>query len=184
MELALREAEFENLRAAPPILYQMSHPPKFMPAMIATYAAIIAYQLEKKLTDGSYSKAGLYIGMKPSTISSHEVKDVAELRAAVLASGTVPPFMPVTRFKGRVAVDGGLVDNPPVQLLKPVEEKGGRTLVLATRFAPSDSKGNRLVLRPSQALRVDKFSIIDGEGIKQAYEQGLRDGEAFMREIT
>jgi predicted acylesterase/phospholipase RssA len=179
MEFAFGEAELAKLKAAPPIRIQICQSPRFMPSFIAAYGAIAAYQIEKQLTDGLYSKAGRYIGMKAVHISTHDIETVEELRLAILASGTVPPFMPRIMFQGKPALDGGLVDNPPVNLLRETESKGGRTLVLATRAGQSVYTDQRITLYPSTPILVNKFSITDGEGVRKAYELGLRDGEAF-----
>lgn len=184
MELAFGEEELVRLKAQPPIFIQICQPPYFMPSFIAAYGAIAAYQIEKKLTNGLYSKAGRYIGMKAIHISTHDIETVEELRVAILASGTVPPFMPRILFQGKPALDGGLVDNPPINLLKATETKGGRTLVLATRAGQSIYTHQRITLYPSIPIMVNKFSITDGEGVRKAYELGLRDGEAFAQRLT
>lgn len=181
MDMAFGEEELALLKKQPPILIQICQPPRFLPAIIATYGAIAAYQIEKKLTDGLYSKAGRYIGMKAIHVSTHDLTSAKELQLSILASGSVPPFMPVVNFMGKPSVDGGLVDNPPVELLKQVEIRGGRTLILATRAGKSVYTDKRITLYPSTPIKVNKFSITDGDGVRNAYEMGLRDGEAFAR---
>ena len=61
-----------------------------------------------------------------------------------------------------------------------VEAEGARTLVLSTRPAkPLESTELRTVMRPSAPAEVNKFSVTDADGLRKAYELGLRDGEAF-----
>ncbi len=102
-----------------------------------------------------------------------------------MATAAVPPFMPLGRLNGRAALDGGLVDNPPLLQLGPVEASGGRTLVLSTRSARSlQSSALRTVVRPSQPIAVDKFSVTDASGFRDAYRLGLRDGADFARGLS
>jgi predicted acylesterase/phospholipase RssA len=106
----------------------------------------------------------------------------AELVAALMASASVPPFMPVGRIGGLAALDGGLVDNVPVEPLPGVEARGGKTLVILSRRyrAFPDVKG-RTYVQPSEPVPIGQFDITNPAGIRKAYELGLRDGEAFAR---
>ncbi|WP_237368267.1 hypothetical protein [Rhizobium sp. SL42] len=65
-------AELVALKAAPPILIQLSRPPAWMPGGLAAIGSIAAYQLEKAVTSGSYSRAGVISassrpGSRPTT---------------------------------------------------------------------------------------------------------------------
>ncbi len=63
------DLELAALRAAHEILIQLTHPPRFMPPLIAAYAAIGAYQVEKVLGGAAHSRAGRHIGLTPSWVS-------------------------------------------------------------------------------------------------------------------
>lgn len=179
------ELELAALRAAPEVLIQLTHPPRFMPPLIAAYAAIGAYQVEKVWLGAAHSRAGRHVGLFPSWVSTHEVAAPAELVAALMGTAAVPPFMPVGLVNGRPALDGGLVDNPPVDRIAEVEAQGGRTLVLTTRAGRSMAEvENRTVVRPSVPILSSRFAVTDGEAIRAAYELGVRDGEAFAKGLA
>ena len=92
--------------------------------------------------------------------------------------------MPVGKVAGAAALDGGLVDNVPVGPLAAFEAAGERTLVLATRrYKALPDIPNRLYVQPSQPIRVNKFAVTDGEGIRAAYRLGLADGAAFAASL-
>lgn len=185
LEAIFGETELAALRAAPPVFIQVAHPPGWMPGAAAALSSIGAYQIEKLVTGAAHSSAGRYIGLTPDWVSTHDARTPADIADALMATAAVPPFMPIGRVHGRAALDGGLVDNPPLLRLADVEAQGGRTLVLSTRSArPLDSTPLRSVVRPSQPIRVDKFSVTDANGIRQAYELGLRDGEDFARRLA
>lgn len=178
------DMELAALKAAPDIHIQVTHPPSFMPALVAAYAAIAAYQVEKVVTGAAHSRAGRHLGLTASWISTHALESREELVDALMGTATVPPFMPVGLVNGRPALDGGLVDNPPVDRIAEVEKAGGRTLVLTTRAGkPMPEVANRTVARPSVPILSSRFAVTDAAAIRAAYELGLRDGEAFARSL-
>jgi predicted acylesterase/phospholipase RssA len=96
----------------------------------------------------------------------------------------VPPFMPITNVGGRPAFDGGLVDNVPVAPIEPVEASGGRSLVLLTRiYQHLPQVPGRTYVQPSRRIRVKQFDVTDPDGMRDAYELGLKDGAAFAQAI-
>jgi predicted acylesterase/phospholipase RssA len=178
-----KDSELAALKAAPPMLIQLSGVPDWMPGAIGALGSIGAYQIEKLLTDGAHSKAGLRMKLRPTWISTHNVDYPGELVDALMATSSVPPFMPVGRVRGRAYLDGGLVDNPPLMKLTEVENKGWRTLLLSTRFGRKPPAApNRVIVGPSEDIPVSKFAVGDAAGIRHAYEVGLRDGLAFARQ--
>ena len=176
------ETELAALKAAPPMLIQLARPPEWMPGGLAALGSIAAYQIEKRLTGGAHSKAGRYLGLTPAWISTHELSSAADLVDAMMATSSVPPFMPVGRIGERDHLDGGLVDNPPTIRLAETEATGGRTLLLTTRYGRlPPASPNRVVVGPSEDIRVNKFTVSDAAGLRHAFEVGLRDGATFAK---
>lgn len=174
--------ELAAMKASPPMLIQLAALPKWMPGALGAIGSIGAYQIEKAVTGGAHSRAGSYLGLKPVWVSTHSIDTASDLVDALMATSSVPPFMPVGRVKGFSYLDGGLVDNPPVMKLRQAEEKGWRTLLLSTRFGRlPPSAPNRTIVGPSENIPVNKFAVGDAAGIRHAYEVGLRDGLAFAR---
>ena len=175
-------AELELLRQAPELFIQVAHPPAWMPGALAALGSIGAYQIEKAVTGAAHSSAGRFVGLAPDWTSTHAARTPADIVEALMATASVPPFMPIGRVNGRAALDGGLVDNPPLLKLAEVEAEGQRTLVLSTRSGkPLQSTDLRTVVRPSQPVTINKFSVTDAAGLRAAYELGLRDGEDFAQ---
>lgn len=177
-------SELGALKAAPPILIQLACPPRWMPGGLAALGSITAYQIEKRLTGGAHSKAGRYLGLKPAWVSTHDLTTPTDLVDALMATSSVPPFMPVGRIGARSHLDGGLVDNPPTLKLHETESAGGRTLLLTTRYGrlPPPSP-NRIVVGPSEDIPVNKFTVGNAAGLRHAYQLGLKDGEAFAQRL-
>ena len=177
--------EIAALKAAPEILIQITHPPRFMPAYLAAYLAIGAYQVEKVWMGAAHSRAGRHVGLTASWVSTHQIESADELVDALMGTATVPPFMPVGKVGGRPALDGGLVDNPPIDRIAAVEKDGGRTLVLSTRAGKAmDETDKRIVVRPSVPILTSRFAVTDAGAIRAAYELGLEDGAVFATRFT
>jgi predicted acylesterase/phospholipase RssA len=101
-----------------------------------------------------------------------------------MASASVPPFMPVGLVGGMAALDGGLVDNVPVEPLQAVEARGAKTLViLSRRYKSFPHVPGRLYVQPNAPVPVGQFDITNPTGIRRAYEMGLADGETFAKRM-
>ena len=160
----------------------ISPPPRFWPLPVITTIGIGAYQLEKRFRRPVHPTAGRKLGFRPDLIRIADCADPGRLVDALMASAAVPPFMPAGNIGARAALDGGLVDSAPAWALAEMEAAGEQTLVLLTRpFAEVPQVQNRTYVRPSQVIPVSQFTIRNWEGIRFAYELGVKDGEDFLR---
>jgi predicted acylesterase/phospholipase RssA len=172
------------LQARADFLVAVSRPPRFWPLPVAATLGIGAYQLEKRLRRPVHPTAGRRLGFVPDLVRIADCATPAELVAALMASASVPPFMPGGLVAGRAALDGGLVDSAPAWALAELEQQGEPTLVLLTRpFAQVPEVANRTYTGPSETIPVSQFTIRNWDGIRFAYELGIRDGEAFLRNL-
>lgn len=163
-------------------LVSIARPPRGLPAAVAAMLGLAAYQAEKKLFQPVHPVMGRKLGFTAEYLSVSDCKTPADLVRLLMASATVPPFMPIQTIAGRPALDGGMVDNVPVEPLKHVEDAGGQSLVLLTRpYARLPSIERRTYVQPSQVIPVSQFTITNPDGIRFAYDLGVRDGEAFLR---
>ncbi|CAN7499015.1 patatin-like phospholipase family protein [Bosea sp. LjRoot90] len=170
------------LKARADFLIAISRPPRFWPLPVITALGIGAYQLEKRLRRPVHPTAGRRLGFRPDLIRIADCAEPQDLVAALMASAAVPPFMPAGQIGARAALDGGLVDSAPAWALADMEAAGEQTLVVLTRpFAEVPQVENRTYVRPSQVIPVSQFTIRNWDGIRFAYELGVRDGEDFLR---
>lgn len=170
------------LTAQADFLIAISRPPRFWPLPVITTIGIGAYQLEKRFRRPVHPTVGRKLGFRPDLIRIADCADPEQLVDALMASAAVPPFMPAGNIGARAALDGGLVDSAPAWALAGMEAAGEQTLVLLTRpFAEVPQVQNRTYVRPSQVIPVSQFTIRNWEGIRFAYELGVKDGEAFLR---
>ena len=177
-------AAFSRLQQMTDFQVAVARLPRGLSPSIGAAIGIGAYQIEKKVFHPVHPKFGRALGFRPDFVSARALSDPQLFREALMASSGVPPFMPVTHVAGRPAFDGGLVDNVPVEPIEPIEAAGGRTLVLLTRVYKSipTIKG-RTYAQPSRKVDVGQFDIRNPDGIRNAYELGLRDGDAFAASL-
>jgi predicted acylesterase/phospholipase RssA len=174
------EAALARLNAITDLRIAVTRLPRGMPPLAGALIGIGAYQLEKHLFHPVHPRFGRALGFRPEFISARDVRDPGEMHAVLLASSGVPPFIPVTLVKGVPAFDGGLVDNVPVEPLAPIEAAGGRSLVLLTRvYRDVPAVAGRTYAQPSEKIDLSQFDITNPDGIRAAYELGVRDGNAF-----
>lgn len=184
LEDILDEAALKRLRQGPDLLVALARAPRRLPLSLAIPLGIATYQVEKKLRAPVHPRGGRALGFRSDYVNLKEVAGTADAVAALMASASVPPFMPVGRVGGLAALDGGLVDNVPIDPLLAVEAAGGRTLVLLSRrYRSHPEVEGRTYVEPSEAVPVGQFDITNPDGIRRAYEMGLADGEAFARRV-
>jgi predicted acylesterase/phospholipase RssA len=171
---------FARLKAGPELLIAVARKPRRLPLALAVPLGILVYQLEKKLVEPVHPRGGRALGFAADYVRVQDLSAPDELLAALMASASVPPFMPVGNVGGMAALDGGLVDNVPVEPLLDVEAGGGRTLVLLSRrYRRIPAVHGRSYVQPSAPIPVGQFDITNPAGIRATYKLGLTDGAAF-----
>jgi predicted patatin/cPLA2 family phospholipase len=89
------------------------------------------------------------------------------------------------KYKEKVALDGGIIDNVPVLAINKNERKG-KILVLMTRQYKSDkipNDPNIVYVQPSIMPPSAKWDYTNPEGLQAAYDLGRSDGETFIKKI-
>jgi hypothetical protein len=169
-----------RLNAITDLRIAVTRMPRGVPPLAGALLGIGAYQLEKHLLHPVHPRFGRALGFRAEFVSARSLPDARGMHDVLMASSGVPPFMPVTLVDGKPAFDGGLVDNVPVEPLRPIEAAGGRTLVLLTRlYNNKPDAAGRSYVQPSRKIDLSQFDITNPEGIRAAYELGVRDGNAF-----
>jgi pimeloyl-ACP methyl ester carboxylesterase len=184
LDQLLDASALARLRAMTDLRFAVSRLPRGLSPVAGAMLGIATYQLEKKLMHPVHPRFGRALGFRSEFIAVKSLEDPRMLHDALMASGGVPPFMPVILIDGLPAFDGGLVDNVPVEPLDEVEKSGGRSLVLLTRRYRNvpEIKG-RIYAQPSQKLPVKQFDITNPDGIRFAYELGRADGARFAASL-
>ena len=104
---------------------------------------------------------GRSLGFRPEFVRAQACARVDDLADLILQSSCTPPFTPVLRRGGRPVLDGGMVDNVPVDALDPTP---GDVLVLVTRLYPrpqmftvAHGEQRRLYVQPSSKVPISSW---------------------------
>lgn len=177
---------FTRLKAqGPEILISVARRPEWLPMTLAVPLGMLTYQIEKAILKPLHPRGGRALGFRAEFVRVSDLESPEDLVAALLASAAVPPFTPVGTVAGAPALDGGLVDNVPVDPLVPFEEAGSRTLVLLTRrYSRIPTIANRTYVQPSEPIPVSQFDVTKPDMIAFAYALGRRDAAAFVERVS
>ena len=171
---------FERLKSGPEIRVQLTRLPRWVGPRAGVLLGLFAYSVEKALSSPVHPRAGHRVGFVSEVASVSDCQDVEELADLLLSSSCVPPFTPVLRHQGRTVLDGGVVENVPVTALG-----AGRAsvLILLTRtYEPHrlPKVPGHVYVQPSRKLPISKFDYTWPEGLDDAWDLGVSDGEAFL----
>lgn len=179
---AIDAPAWARLQAGPDIRVQLTRLPRWLGPRLAATLGILAYSIEKRISNPVHPRAGAVVGFHGEAVSIRRCASREALADLLLASSSVPPFTPVRKLGRSTALDGGVADNVPVRALK---DSPGRTLLLLTRPYPAHTlerlPGDRLYVQPSQDIRVSKFDYTSPQLLQMAYDMGRADAERFLR---
>lgn len=176
---ALADGGLERIRALPfPVLILAAGLPRGLPATAAALIGLAAFTVERRLRPRAlHPTFGRRLGFRPVVIDARTCETPAELASVVLASSATPPFTPVGAHRGRLLLDGGLLDGAPASVADAVPGVR-RNLVLLTRPLPpevSPRRGHRLYLAPSRALPIGRWDYTRPEALAATIAVGESD---------
>lgn len=170
------------LRDAPEIRVQYARLPRWLGPRSAVAVGLAAYNLEKYWKKSLHPTFGRRLGFTSEVARVQDCAGDDDLVSLIIASSCTPPFTPIEHRGSRPTLDGGLVDNVPVDA---VDRHGGATLVLTTRRYPSHPpvfhRDGRVYVQPSSKAPASSWDYTSPELYEHTYALGRRDGEAFLR---
>lgn len=178
------------MRTAPDIHVQFSRLPAWLGPRSGVAVGLTAYNIEKYWKKSLHPRFGRRLGFKSEVVRVQDCQDEDALISLIIASSCTPPFTPIEYRDGRATLDGGLVDNVPVDAFERVPQLAGQyvapgsTLVLTTRRYPRRAEiffvDGRLYVQPSQKVPVSSWDYASPARYHATFEQGRRDGEGFL----
>lgn len=178
---AIDASALAELYNGPEIRILLSRPPRWAGSRLATVIGFLCYSIEKKLYSPVHPSFATRIGFTPEVVTVNDCQTPEELADLLLQSSCTPPFTPVLHRNGSPVLDGGLIDNVPAGIL---DDADGDMLILLTRQYPPEripTIQGRTYIQPSRSIGIYKWDYDNPEGLRDAYELGRIDGQAFLR---
>jgi predicted patatin/cPLA2 family phospholipase len=182
LEETIDEQVLRDLRQGQDLRILVAGVPRPLGPRLGALLGILSYALEKNVAGPVHPTLARTLGYRPIVMSVRQCDTPKALIDIIMASSSTPPFTPTAHCQGRPALDGGFVDNVPVEA---VADRPNKTMVLLTRRYPAEKLpkvSNRTYVQPSQDVPVGKWDYTSPDGLQAAYDLGRRDGEAFAKE--
>jgi predicted patatin/cPLA2 family phospholipase len=174
---------FERLRRGPEIRVAWARPPEWMGPRSAVAIGVLAYSIERSLVRPLHPAWGRRLGFRREVARVADCADIEALVELIVASSCTPPFTSLRWRDGEPALDGGLVDNVPVDVV-PSDRS---TLVLTTRRypgrAPIFMRGALTYVQPSRPIPVSRWDYTAPSLYEAVYRLGRKDGERAVEAI-
>ncbi len=167
--------------SAPEIRIQYARIPHWSGPRSATLVGMLAYNLEKRWRRPLHPTFGRKLGFRSEVVRIQDCRDEEDLFSLIIASSCTPPFTPIEYRGGRPTLDGGMVDNVPIDALDPDD---GPTLVLTTRryprHAPIFLRQGRVYVQPSETPPASSWDYTRPGHFEDTYKLGRMDGHQFL----
>ena len=177
---------FDRIQQGPEILVGLAKTPSHLSPKVSVAIGLLAYELEKKLKRPLHPQSGRRLGFSRLFVSSKSCSNIDELIETILQSSCTPPFTPVMYRDGQAVLDGGLIDNVPIDGLTPAApgETNQEALVLLTRRYDlpnpfiQELPGLRLTyIQPSKKVPISSWDYSRHHLMPEAYELGKKDAK-------
>ncbi|QWD79754.1 patatin-like phospholipase family protein [Polynucleobacter sp. MWH-Spelu-300-X4] len=180
---------FDNLQQAPKIQIGLAQIPSWMGPRSAVAIGLLAYNVEKHIRKSLHPTFGRSLGFKRVFVAAQDCPNLASLVELILQSSCTPPFTPVMYRNGITVLDGGLVDNVPIDGLEPAQpgDAPKEILVLLTRrykqpnHLVRELPGLRLhYVQPATPVPISSWDYTHQELMPVTYQQGWNDAEKYL----
>ena len=181
MDIFTQDA-LNELQVGPEIHVLLARVPWWLGARSGALLGFLLYTFEKKTTKPIHPKINRALGYKSETLSLRSCQTPEQLADALMQSSCTPPFTPLYYRDKKPVLDGGLVDNVPVEALGE-DLDTGKTLVLLTRKYPKLNllpHPSRLYVQPSKPVPISTWNYASPTLLQETYEQGKADGVSFL----
>lgn len=176
---SITAASLEQLKRGPDNRILLAKIPKWLGPKSATLVGISTYQLEKQLRHPVHPRSGRLLGFQSEFVPVRECQNPNALADLIISSSCTPPFTPLMYRHGQAVLDGGMVDNVPIH---GIDTKAGPTLVLLTRpYKRLPQRNGVTYVQPSRPVAIHAWDYTSPDLLQHTYDQGRRDGLAFLQ---
>jgi predicted acylesterase/phospholipase RssA len=173
------DAALARIHQGPDVRIFLARPPRWLGARSGLMVGMTAYQLDRMARGQVHPVWARRMGFRGEAVSARSCRTGHELADLILQSSCTPPLTPLYRRDGRVVLDGGVVDNVPVEAVGDARN----ALVLLSRHYEAASLPRvpgRTYVQPSRPVPIEKWDYTSPDLVQQTWDLGRRDGEAFL----
>lgn len=178
VDVTLDREAIEIVAGGPEYEVTLSVPPE---QVAPHYSAIfygILYQLDQAVRSTPHLVWPRGAGLGEIRVDGRQAARDGKLVDLICAAATIPPVFDVPEWQDCRVLDGGMLDKAPMP-----QECEGETLVLLTsRYRRCPQLPNRTYVQPSSEVAADKIDFADAGKVTRTWEQGVRDGKAWLAE--
>lgn len=172
----LPAAAIEAVADGPACEVLLGVPPQWMSPRLFVALAGAAYAAEKQLRSTPHLQWPQAVGLRGERVDMRQAARDGKLIDLICAAATIPPVFDVPEWDGLRVLDGGLVDKAP--LPRPDE---GKTLILLTScYDDLPDNPQRIYVQPTREVAADKIDFSDKSKVEDTWDQGERDGKAWL----
>lgn len=147
---------------------------------LASSLGLLAYLADKFVLRQVHPCLPAQLGFRVAFLSTRDDTTPTDLKRLLVAAAAASPIIKSPPLEGKMAMDGGFVDNAPVAPLSAQElGAGDQTLVLLTRhyrrLPPLFQVADRVYWQPSRAVPVSTWRCTPGTDVAAAYAHGQAD---------
>ncbi len=179
----INEEALTRIKNGPEIRITMAHPPAVLGAKSGIVVGVLAHNFEKHMKFPVHLVYGRKLGYTSTVARLNDCVTPEEAADLIMCSSCSAPLLPLHRFNGKIAIDGGVYDNVPVYAIGEDEKRGDMLVLLTKQFDPRripKIKG-RVYVQPSENPPVNMWDYTNPDGLQKAYDIGRRDGESFVK---
>lgn len=177
------EKTFKKIQKGPEMRVLVSHPPFYLGARSGTFTGLMSYVIEKAIKQPVHPVLAGKLGFQSTVVKLNKCKNAEEIADAILCSSCTPPFVPIMKLGEKTALDGGIIDNVPIKAIGEDESRGDMLILMSKIYKKGRIPAipGRIYVEPSKTPDIFKWDYTSPEKLQEAYDDGCRDGELFIK---
>lgn len=180
----LEEETLATIKNGPEIRVAIAHPPVLLGPKSGIIGGVLAHKIETRIKLPVHLVSGRKLGYTASVARLNDCETAEEAADLIMCSSCTPPFLPVHRYNGKIALDGGVYDNVPVFAIGEDEKRGDMMILLTRQF---DLKRipkipGRVYVQPSETPPAAMWEATNPDSLQKAYDIGRKDGDKFIKQ--
>ena len=178
VDVTLDAEAIERVAHGPEYEVALSVPPQGLPPHLAAVVYGVLYKLDQAVRHTPHLRLPKAAGLKELRVDARAAAREGKLVDLICAAATIPPVFDVPRWDDCRVLDGGMLDKAPL----PTDSHGETLVLMTSRYEDLPQVDGHTYVQPSEAVAADKIDFTDASKVTRTWEQGSRDGKAWLAE--